>query len=314
MREHKMWYMLALVIVIGASVTLCTRYLTGGTDGAARGVSASGTGTAGEKTADMSAAGAGNARKSESSAAAVPIAVTTAAGRPEGPAVAAADGAARGVSESPDGDGAAAGARTAEEGNPGDGGSAGGAGDGGSAGDGAASGDAEPAARMRSAGEDGPAAGTVAITPVETAPVKKAEEAADEDGPEQEESSTENPYLIRLQELDAQIRKNRDSQGTAAAGAVLSREAASGELKLWETELNAIYDAAADRLDDRKTEELIAGQREWLKKRDAAAVEAAKNSAGGSRESVEYTVSLTESTRARAYELAETYGNVLSAP
>lgn len=48
-------------------------------------------------------------------------------------------------------------------------------------------------------------------------------------------------------------------------------------------------------------------QRAWLKERDSAAVEAAKNSAGGSSESLEYTASLAESTRARAYELAELY-------
>ena len=49
-----------------------------------------------------------------------------------------------------------------------------------------------------------------------------------------------------------------------------------------------------------------------MKTRDGLAMEAAKNSQGGSSESVEYTVSLTESTRQRAYELIEIYADELA--
>ena len=40
-------------------------------------------------------------------------------------------------------------------------------------------------------------------------------------------------------------------------------------------------------------------------------MEAAQKTAGGSGESIEYTVSLMESTRQRAYELAEQYAWLL---
>ena len=48
-----------------------------------------------------------------------------------------------------------------------------------------------------------------------------------------------------------------------------------------------------------------------LKMREQPAMEAAKKSAGSSNESIEYTFSLVESTRKRAYELAERYGQAL---
>lgn len=123
----------------------------------------------------------------------------------------------------------------------------------------------------------------------------------------------ESPYLKRLKELDAQIQKSRETQNVSnTASNTLAKNAASNELKLWDSELNTIYNEILKTLNEKQTQELVAAERQWMKSRDAAAVEAAKNSAGGSLESVEYTASLAETTRTRAYELVNQYASVLA--
>ncbi|MCI8662829.1 MAG: DUF1311 domain-containing protein [Hungatella sp.] len=123
---------------------------------------------------------------------------------------------------------------------------------------------------------------------------------------EEAEPESQSYYLKRLKDLDSQIEKSRNSQNAPGVNNS-ARSAASNELKLWDSELNSIYNEILERLNQERAGELVEQQRAWLKERDSAAVEAAKNSAGGSSESLEYTASLAESTRARAYELAELY-------
>lgn len=159
--------------------------------------------------------------------------------------------------------------------------------------------------------EDVPA--TVAISPLETAAVNLPEQGA---GSQAEDLSEDNPYRRRLQELDTRIQKNRENRNSsggrnASGGSSAAKNQASDELWLWDSELNSIYSELLKRLGDEQAESLVTSQREWLRTRDAQAVEAAKNSAGGSRESVDYTSSLAESTRTRAYELVSLYGSVL---
>lgn len=134
--------------------------------------------------------------------------------------------------------------------------------------------------------------------------VAEAEVNMAKDTPDQESQSY---YTKRLKDLDSQIEKSHDVQETANANNS-ARSTASNELKLWDSELNSIYNAILERLGKERAQELVEQQRRWLKERDSIAMEAAKNSSGGSSESLEYTVSLIESTRARAYELAEIYG------
>lgn len=117
-------------------------------------------------------------------------------------------------------------------------------------------------------------------------------------------------YVKRLQDLDSQIRKNKESQTGANVNSSV-KSAAASELKLWDSELNDIYNAVLDRLGQEESEELVKEERAWLKERDSLAMDAAKKSAGGSSESLEYTMSLIESTRQRAYELAGRYAQVL---
>lgn len=151
---------------------------------------------------------------------------------------------------------------------------------------------------------------TVPITPLDPPADAMDDEMAEvevntaKDTPDQESQSY---YTKRLKDLDTQIEKSRDVQETANANNS-ARSTASNELKLWDSELNSIYNTILERLSQERAQELVEQQRGWLKERDSIAMEAAKNSSGGSSESLEYTVSLIESTRARAYELAEIYG------
>lgn len=133
-----------------------------------------------------------------------------------------------------------------------------------------------------------------------------------EASPALEEAAAESRsyYVKRLQDLDSQIQKTRETQGSANGGNS-AKSAASNELKLWDSELNAIYNAILGRLEQEQSEALVKEERAWLKERDSLAMEAAQKTAGGSGESLEYTLSLTESTRQRAYELAERYAWVL---
>ena len=86
---------------------------------------------------------------------------------------------------------------------------------------------------------------------------------------------------------------------------------ASNELKLWDSELNAIYDEILEHLDEKQTRNLVAEEREWMKERDRIAAEASKAVAGASLESVEYIASQAESTKLRAYELLDEYEYLL---
>lgn len=123
------------------------------------------------------------------------------------------------------------------------------------------------------------------------------------------EEEPQSYYVKRLQDLDGQIQKNRDSQTGDGRNSSM-KTAASNELKLWDSELNDIYNALLEKLGQEESEALAREERAWLKERDSLAMDAAKNSAGGSSESIEYTLSLVESTRQRAYELAQRFAKV----
>lgn len=113
-------------------------------------------------------------------------------------------------------------------------------------------------------------------------------------------------YRNRLAELENRIQKNREAQN-ASNNSNSAKTLADSELKLWDNELNLIYNAVKDDLDDGEAADLVEEERAWIRERDRKAIDAAKASAGGSLESVEYTASLADSTRERAYELLDRY-------
>lgn len=154
---------------------------------------------------------------------------------------------------------------------------------------------------------------TESISPLDTAPAAQAamEDKAEAGGERSAAAESVSPYKKRLLDLDSQIQKSRESQ-TVSGISSSAKTAAASELKLWDSELNTIYNDILEKLDQERSEKLVEDHRAWMKTRDGLAMEAAKNSQGGSSESVEYTVSLTESTRQRAYELIEIYADELA--
>ena len=117
-------------------------------------------------------------------------------------------------------------------------------------------------------------------------------------------------YQKHLSELDVQIKKMWKESGDSNTYSM--KALADKELKLWTIELNAIYNTVSEKLGEEEKNQLEASQLEWLKSRDGKAEEAADKYSGGSLEELEYTASLAESTRTRAYDLAVRYEKVLS--
>lgn len=126
------------------------------------------------------------------------------------------------------------------------------------------------------------------------------------------ESASENGaafYQKHLVSLDEQIKKIREESGDSNTYSM--KALADKELKLWNMEQNTIYDTIAQVLSDEERKSLEVSQQNWVKNRDTKAVDAAKKFSGGSLEGLEYTASLAESTRERAYELVKEYSDVL---
>lgn len=148
---------------------------------------------------------------------------------------------------------------------------------------------------------------SVLISPLET--------NASQSDSQKDETEKPSYYRNRLMELDVQIRKSRESQtssGTNLNSNSQTQNSVSGELKLWDNELNVVYDEILSRLDEKQAGELVEEERQWMKERDRLASEAAKASSDDAQESVEYTASLAESTRLRAYELVNAYEYLLT--
>lgn len=110
-------------------------------------------------------------------------------------------------------------------------------------------------------------------------------------------------YRKRLEDLDTQIQKMREGEMDSNVYSI--KTSAGTELKMWESELNTIYNALLEMLPQEDAAGLAAEQQEWLKSRDARAVESGKG--GGSMEGIGYTSTLVSLTRDRAYELAGRY-------
>lgn len=117
-------------------------------------------------------------------------------------------------------------------------------------------------------------------------------------------------FKKHLKELDAQIKKMRED--SADSNTYSMKALADKELKLWNREQNTIYEAISENLQEDLKRKLEASQQSWIKDRDMKAEEAAKKYSGGSMEELEYTASLAESTRERAYDLITEYEEFLT--
>lgn len=116
-------------------------------------------------------------------------------------------------------------------------------------------------------------------------------------------------YADHLNEIDTQIQKMRTEASDSTTYSM--KNLAEKELQMWNLEMNSIYGIIVKALDTEKAGELEKSQQAWLKSRDTKAEETARKYSGGSLEGVEYTASLAESTRQRAYDLVAEYGDVM---
>ncbi len=125
----------------------------------------------------------------------------------------------------------------------------------------------------------------------------------------QEGTLTREDYQKRLEEIDALIAGMKQSDLMSNTDSMSS--VADYEYKLWDSELNRIYQALIQAMSQEEAETLKAEERSWLRTRDQAANQAASKYKGGTMERLEYAASLAISTRTRAYELLEEYGSKL---
>ena len=125
-----------------------------------------------------------------------------------------------------------------------------------------------------------------------------------------EASSGKQDVLERLEELDRQIEKKRSAKQDATANS--AKAVAESERKLWENELNQLLSGLRSHMSSDTWDAFMKDQNEWIRSREAMAVDALSGNSGSAMQELEYTRSLTEITRDRAYELAEEYYDVLS--
>lgn len=77
--------------------------------------------------------------------------------------------------------------------------------------------------------------------------------------------------------------------------------------KLWDDELNTIWNDLQSTLDSNRMNTLTEEQREWIQNKDEAVASAGKEADGGSMQAMLENDKAAELTRARVYELAEYY-------
>lgn len=116
-------------------------------------------------------------------------------------------------------------------------------------------------------------------------------------------------YRQRLNDLDAQIQKMQEQERDPNVYSI--KTSAETEVKMWDRELNAVYNALLGILPQEEAEELAKEQKEWLINRETAAGQSGKTEGAGS---ISYAASLVDLTRNRAYELADRYEKEVCGP
>ena len=147
------------------------------------------------------------------------------------------------------------------------------------------------------------------VSPVENGIVSPARGASSGTGAGSDRTAED--YRNRLGEIENTI-QNLENSGSANTTDAM-REAVAYECRFWDAELNQIYQAIMAVLPDEETDTLRGRERRWIRERDTAAKQAAERYKGGTMENVEYTASLANSTRDRAYELLDLYESYLPA-
>lgn len=117
---------------------------------------------------------------------------------------------------------------------------------------------------------------------------------------------TPEAYYSRLSEMDRKLQAKAEE--AAKKSVADQKEAADEALKFWDDELNDVYRDLRETLSEEAFAALREEERAWIRSRDEAAnMAAAAENYSNSVQSLAYTLSLAESTKARVYVLAEMY-------
>lgn len=155
-----------------------------------------------------------------------------------------------------------------------------------------------------------PETGDGSQAPVMARAVPSAFDAAEGEAAVQEADVQPPDVLARLKELDDQIAKNQSRKSGDTANS--QKAASETERKLWEAELSRCLDVLEAKLDKEEKDALMKEQNEWIRQRENKALEVSGKLNSSVRQELEYNNSMAESTRARVYELAQEYGEILS--
>lgn len=158
-----------------------------------------------------------------------------------------------------------------------------------------------PAAAVADSAEEKKQSSSVAISPLTGSQAASEKKASS--------TLTRADYAKKLADLDAQIQKMKDSEVEPNTDSY--KNMADYEYRSWDSELNAIYQELLNCMPEDDAQALRLEEREWMKERDLTARKVISKYNGGTIESLEYTASLADSTRTRAYALLEEYGGYL---
>lgn len=158
-----------------------------------------------------------------------------------------------------------------------------------------------PAAAVADSAEEKKQSSSVAISPLTGSQAASEKKASS--------TLTRADYAKKLADLDAQIQKMKDSEVEPNTDSY--KNMADYEYRSWDSELNAIYQELLNCMPEDDAQALRLEEREWMKERDLTARKVISKYNGGTIESLEYTASLADSTRTRAYALLEEYGSYL---
>ena len=166
------------------------------------------------------------------------------------------------------------------------------------------------AAQVPAADSDPAAQPALGAAGLSAAPASESETAGAEgkDASGEKEESEAGIYRKRLNDPDAQIQKMREEEKDPNVYSI--KTSAETEVKMWDSEMNTVYNALLAILPQEEAEALAKEQKEWLKTRESSAAE--QSGKTGNVGGITYSSSLVNLIRDRAYELADRYEEVKS--
>jgi uncharacterized protein YecT (DUF1311 family) len=120
-------------------------------------------------------------------------------------------------------------------------------------------------------------------------------------------TSRKDYYLKKLNDIQAKIDKdyNFDDANTTSE----MRNASGAQYRMWDDELNEIYNELRKILPSAQMEKLKEEEIKWIAQKESDAKKSTDKVKGGTLEPVNYSLSLADSTKKRCYELVNNYLN-----